>query len=131
MEITKYQIELTDIHLFAHHGVLPQEKKTGADFTINIRLTLDDCSCAIDDNITSTVSYADIYDIIKQEMREPSKLLEHVCNRIMQALFREFTSISEIEISLYKDTPPMGGDRLKAGVTMHSKRREKPATQAG
>lgn len=122
MEIEKYSIELRDIHLFAHHGVIPQEKAIGAEFTINITLTICDHSCAYSDEIDGTVSYADVYDIIKREMKKPSKLLESVCRRIIEALFERFDKITDIEMSLYKDTPPMGGDRLSAGVTMRGKR---------
>lgn len=122
MEITSYTIELQNIHLFAHHGVMPQEKAVGAWFTIDIKLQLNDNSCAITDDIEGTVSYADVYDIIKKEMSTPSKLLENVCHRIISALFDRFNAVAAIEISLRKDTPPMGGDRLSAAVTMRANR---------
>lgn len=122
MEITSYTIELQNIHLFAHHGVMPQEKAVGAWFTIDIKLQLNDNSCAITDDIEGTVSYADVYDIIKKEMSTPSKLLENVCHRIISALFDRFKAVAAIEISLRKDTPPMGGDRLSAAVTMRANR---------
>lgn len=118
MNITEYIIELRDIHLFAHHGVLPQEQQIGAHFTINMTLKIKDHRCIACDDLSKTVSYADVYEIIKAEMKKPSKLLENICNRIMQSIFEKFNIVEEIKISLYKDTPPMGGDRLKAGVTI-------------
>lgn len=122
MHITGYNIELRDIHLYAHHGVMPQEKEIGAWFTIDLSLTINDHSCAESDDITGTVSYADVYGIVCTEMNEPSALLEHVCRRITEKLYSAFTQIEEISITLCKDTPPMGGDRLKAAVTLKSRR---------
>lgn len=124
MNITEYTIELRDVHLFAHHGVMPQEREIGAWFTIDIKLGISDYSCTISDNIDGTVSYADVYEIITLEMNKPSKLLENVCSRISESIYRRFTTVSWISVTLCKDTPPMGGDRLKAAVTLNSKRQE-------
>jgi dihydroneopterin aldolase len=101
---------------------MPQEKEIGAWYTIDISLTINDCSCATSDDITGTVSYADVYETICEEMSTPSELLENVCQRISQKLYGKFAQIESINICLCKDTPPMGGDRLKAAVTLKSKR---------
>lgn len=122
MKIDGYTIELRDVHLYAHHGVMQQEREIGAWFTIDIRLELNDFSCAENDMIDGTVSYADVYEILRKEMQQPSDLLEHVCNRISKRLYEEFKQITAIRITISKDTPPMGGDRLKAAVTISSKR---------
>ena len=122
MEIKGYTIELRDIHLFAHHGVMPQEQKIGAWFTLDIKMEINDYNCTTSDEIDGTVSYADVYEILRQEMTKPSKLLENVCQRISKRLYETFLQIVAIEITLCKDTPPMGGDRLKAAVTLSSKR---------
>lgn len=122
MQIENYSIELRDVHLFAHHGVMQQEREIGAWFTIDIKLEINDSSCSESDLIEGTVSYADVYDILCQEMSIPSNLLEHVCNRISRRLYDNFCQVAAIEITLCKDTPPMGGDRLKAAVTLTSRR---------
>lgn len=122
MQITGYNIELRDIHLYAHHGVMPQEREVGAWFIIDIKLSLNNHSCTESDSIEGTVSYADIYEIICKEMKEPSNLLEHVCKRICDRIYSTFVQVENIEITLCKETPPMGGDRLKAAVTLKSER---------
>jgi dihydroneopterin aldolase len=122
MQLTGYNIELRDIHIYAHHGVMQQEREVGAWFTIDIILNINDFACAESDDIEGTVSYADVYEIICKEMKEPSNLLEHVCKRISDSIYQAFTQVQGIEITLCKDTPPMGGDRLKAAVTIKSVR---------
>ncbi|MBQ2126169.1 MAG: dihydroneopterin aldolase [Bacteroidaceae bacterium] len=122
MHIDKYTIELRDVHLFAHHGVMQQEREIGAWFTIDIELEINDCTCSQSDSIDGTVSYADVYAILRTEMQHPSNLLEHVCRRISEKIYNEFHQVTAIRITLCKDTPPMGGDRLKAAVTLSSRR---------
>ncbi len=122
MQIDRYTIELRDVHLFAHHGVMQQEREIGAWFTIDLKLEINDCSCSESDLIDNTVSYADVYEILKEEMQQPSNLLENVCNRISKKIYEKFKQVDAIKITLCKDTPPMGGDRLKAAVRLSSKR---------
>ena len=122
MQIENYTVELRDVHLYAHHGVMPQEREIGAWFTIDIALEMNDSSCSESDRIDGTVSYADVYAILCSEMQQPSNLLENVCGRITKRLYDTFTQIDAIRITLCKDTPPMGGDRLKAAVTLESRR---------
>ena len=122
MQIDKYTIELRDVHLFAHHGVMQQEREIGAWFTIDLELEVNDCCCSESDLIDNTVSYADVYEILKEEMRHPSNLLENVCNRISKKIYDKFRQVDAINVTLCKDTPPMGGDRLKAAGRLSSKR---------
>jgi dihydroneopterin aldolase len=122
MEITEYNIELRDIHLFAHHGVMPQEREIGAWFTIDLELGINNHDCTTNDCIDGAVNYADVYRIVCEEMKNPSNLLENVCRRISEAIYRTFTQVNSISVTLCKDTPPMGGDRLKAAVSLRSRR---------
>ena len=116
MNINSCHILLKNVLFFAHHGVAPQEMVTGNEFYIDLRLKTDFKHAAVTDELDDTISYADIYAILKQEMEIPSKLLEHVCGRIATRLFQEFPGIEEIEIKLSKRNPPM------AGVEMHCTR---------
>jgi len=92
------------------------------EFIINLRLKTDFGKATETDEVEDTVSYADIYAALKEEMELPSKLLEHVCGRIVKRLFRDFRKIREIEIKLAKRNPPMGADIDSAGVEMHCTR---------
>lgn len=122
MEITEYSIALKEMHIFAHHGVMPQEREIGAWFTIDIELEIGEHGCTGSDDINGTVSYADVYDIVCREMEIPSNLMENVCKRISDTIYSTFPGVNGISVTLCKDTPPMGGDRLKAAVTLKSRR---------
>ena len=122
MKIKDYNIELNNIHLYAYHGVLPQENNVGAWYTLNLCATINNLDSIENDNIEATENYAEIYEVICEEMKIPSKLLEHVCGRILEKLFDRFAIIERIEITLTKDTPPMGGDRLSCSVRIKAER---------
>lgn len=115
-------IFLKEVRFFARHGVAPQERTVGNEFTVNLRLKVDVSHATETDDVADTVSYADVYEAMKAEMNLPSRLLEHVCARIVKRLFRDFPPVEEVEIRLSKRNPPMGADVDSAGVEMVCKR---------
>lgn len=122
MKINNSYIFLKDIRCYAYHGVAPQENLIGNEYVIHLRLKVDISQAAETDEVTDTVSYAEVHEVVKTEMSIPSKLLEHVCNRIIRELFTRFPSIEEVKISLSKRNPPMGADIDSAGVELHCSR---------
>jgi dihydroneopterin aldolase len=52
-------------------------------------------------------------------MAIPSKLLEHVCQRIASRIFKDYPAIETIDICLYKENPPMGACAKRIGVEAH------------
>ena len=122
MNIDTYKIELSNVRLYAYHGVLPQETVVGAWYIVNLSAKIDCTDSIMNDEIDSTVSYALVYDVVNEEMQIKSRLLEHVAGRILERLFATFTLISEIEITLTKETPPLGGDSLSSSVAIKASR---------
>lgn len=117
-----HSILLRNLRVFAHHGVMPQETVVGCWFTINLRLTTDFTKAMETDDLNGTVSYADVFKAVKEEMNIPSKLLEHAGGRIVRRLFRQFPSVSRINLQLMKENPPMGADIESAGVEIDIER---------
>ena len=106
----KSYIFLDRICFFAHHGVGEQETLAGNEFTVSLRLQVNIAHAMQTDDVADTVSYADVYEAVKAEMKIPSKLLEHVGGRIVKRLFGDFPQIENIELKLSKRNPPMGAD---------------------
>lgn len=113
------KIFLRQVRFHAYHGVLEQERRVGNDYAINVVAECDFTHAMLTDELEDTVSYADIYRVVKEEMAIPSKLLEHVAGRIGERLFTAFPSIQSLDISIMKVNPPFGADCEGAGVEVH------------
>ena len=109
-------IHLKGLKLYAYHGVLPQENQVGAEYTIDLRLKTDFTQAAETDRLEGTVNYPEVLSAVKKDIRIPSQLLEHVTWRIARRLLDDFPTISEVNIALYKQNPPMGADCSQVGI---------------
>lgn len=110
------KVHLNGLKIYAMHGVLPQENVVGAEYTINISLSTDFTHAAENDSLNGTINYAEVFQLIKQEMAIPSQLLEHVAYRIAQSLFHHFPTVTEIQLTVNKQNPPMGAQCNEVGV---------------
>lgn len=76
------EIALSDLHFHARHGVFKQENIVGNEFIVALNVRIPFTDGIDDDDLDATISYADLYDIIADEMKRPRKLLETVANDI-------------------------------------------------
>lgn len=110
------RIFLKNVRFHAYHGVLEQEQTVGNDYLVNLIVNYDFTSAMKTDELNGTVSYAELFELVKEEMAIPSKLLEHVAGRIGERIFSEYPAIREVHLSITKVNPPMGADSDGAGV---------------
>ncbi|MGN0282092.1 MAG: dihydroneopterin aldolase [Prevotella sp.] len=115
----KTSIFINNIRFHAYHGVMPQENIVGADFTVSVRIGYNFTKAAESDNVEDTVSYADIYELLRSEIAISSKLLEHVAWRMVESIRSHFPDVDSIDLTLTKLNPPMGAECDGAGVEMH------------
>ena len=72
------EILVKRLRLYASHGVLPQERVVGANFYVTLTATVQVSDDALlHDKLQGTVDYGQIVEVLKQEMKQPSSLLEH------------------------------------------------------
>lgn len=102
----------------AFHGVYPDEKKQGNLFSVDLEYSADLQHAAETDNISDTIDYELIYNIIQQEMNIQSNLLENVASRIYNAVKGQFPEISTLKIKVTKHNPPLNGIVQKVSVEL-------------
>lgn len=115
-------IRLKNIRVFTNHGCLIEEEKIGSDYLVNLTVKADLSEAAMSDQLTDTVDYVHLQHIVKTEMAQRSKLLEHVGQRILERIFKEISLVNAAKVSISKLNPPIGGDVEEVRVTMKSKR---------
>ena len=91
----------------------------GADFLLNLRVGYPLQRAMESDDVADTLDYAQLYDLAAREMKQPSRLLEHVAGRIVRAITETFPEVTSIDLQLTKRNPPMGADCDGAGVEIH------------
>lgn len=112
------KIFLEDVKIYAYHGVLPEENIIGTYYILNAEIHTDLWDAAESDDLNDTISYADINDIIHEEMKIKSKLLEHVAGRIISKINEKFNQISYIKLKITKTSPPMKGEMKGASIEL-------------
>ena len=114
------KILVENIKIYAYHGVLPEENIIGTYYFVNAELETDLWKASETDALEDTVSYADINEIIHEEMKIPSKLLEHVAGRIIGKIEKNFIQINSIRLKITKTNPPMAGECGGASVEFYT-----------
>lgn len=106
----------------AFHGCLEEEQRLGNTFLVTLSMELDTQVADQTDELDDTLNYQLVYNVVKREMEIPSKLIEHVSQRILNAVFNEFPQIKGLEVKLSKLNPPLGGRVERVTIELERKR---------
>lgn len=109
-------IALEGMKFHAFHGVYEAEKKTGADYLVDVYVQTVLATAAATDKVENTVNYESIFQICKAEMSQPRQLLESVVNAIFQRMKNQFPDMMALKVRVRKLNPPLGGQVSAAWV---------------
>ncbi|MEC3963930.1 dihydroneopterin aldolase [Flagellimonas halotolerans] len=112
------KIRLKNVRIHSNHGCLREEMLIGSDYRVDLEITADLSQPAASDQLTETVDYVHLNNIIKEEMTVRSNLLEHVAKRIIDRIFGEIKEVTEVEVEVSKINPPIGGDVESVSVKL-------------
>lgn len=115
-------IEIEGMHFYAYHGHFDAEQVVGNEFLVDVTLEADCSMAAVSDNLDDALNYQAVYNVTRQEMQKKSRLLEHVANRILNALNEQFPQIISAVVRVSKLNPAMGGQIKKVSVSMSMKK---------
>ncbi|CAM0911665.1 unnamed protein product [Alopecurus aequalis] len=94
---------LRGLQFHGFHGVWQEEKKLGQKFVIDVDAWMDLAAAGDSDDISHTVSYTDIYRIVKGIVEGPShNLLESVAQSIANSTLVKFPQISAVRVKIEK-----------------------------
>jgi len=101
------KIIVDDLEIYAYHGCFSEERKIGSDYKLTIWIEGDFSNAEKSDKLEETVDYVRISDIAKSEMAVSSKLIEHVADRILSKIFKEWQDVLTAGLLIKKMNPPM------------------------
>ena len=101
---------VNDIKVYAFHGCMEEEGRIGSDYIVNLEVEADMVKPAKSDSLEDAVDYLSLNKIVNEEMSIRSKLLEHVAQRIIDRVLKQYPEVESVEVLVAKQNPPIGGD---------------------
>jgi 7,8-dihydroneopterin aldolase/epimerase/oxygenase len=111
-------IALEGLEFFAYHGAYLEEQKIGNRYSVDINISTDFTTAAETDRLKETVNYEDVYNSIKDVMHQKHRLLEHIGHSIIAKIRAQYPYIQQVEVSVSKFNPPIGGVCERAKITL-------------
>lgn len=113
------QIRIVGIKAFGYHGVLPHEAVEGQEFIVDITIDLDLRAASISDDLTETINYADLAQIVHDNiMGERVQLIERLAGRIADEIVAQYKEISAVHVTVHKPHAPVTVDFEDISVTI-------------
>lgn len=111
-----HKIVLEGIKVYAYHGCLPEEGLIGTNYTVDVTMETDFTIAAETDDLTQTIDYVVVYEVVKKQMAIRSKLIEQVGQRIVNELKSTLSGLKKIEVKVTKLNPPMNGNVERVSI---------------
>ena len=119
------KIVLKGVKIMGNHGVLASEKELGQPFEIDLEFGLNLSLSGLSDDLQQTVSYALVYEILKEEVANKCyDLIEKLAYTIVARVLAFDERIEWAEVSLKKPHAPIFGHFEYAGVVIRRERSE-------
>lgn len=113
------QIVLTGIHGFGYHGLFEQERKDGQDFFVDLTLSVDLTAAAQSDAIEDTVNYAEITDLVVEEITtNPVNLIEKLAARIAERVLNQHIKVQIVSVTVHKPQAPVAAQLKDIAVVV-------------
>ncbi len=115
-------IALRGIRVFAYHGVLPEERREGQEFLVDVTMRLDVAEAAHRDDLSATIDYAELARAVHDRVAgERWNLLERVAQRVAE-LVMEDPRVTEAEVAVHKPGAPVPVEVADVVVTVRRPR---------
>lgn len=102
------RIELRGLRARGRHGVLPEERRDGQVFVVDVALDVDTSPAAASDALADTVDYSTLARRLEQVVSGPPvDLIETLAQRLADVCLSE-PLVSAAEVRVHKPQAPVG-----------------------
>jgi len=100
-------IEISNLRCYGYVGYFPEEKVLGQWFEVNARISYDLARAGQTDQLTDTLNYAEVIELIKEKIvKSQFALIERLAQVIAQDIL-EIPLVTEVKLKLTKLSPPI------------------------
>ena len=117
------KIILKNIRTFSYHGCLVEESKIGSNYRVDLEIETDLSKSENSDDLSDTVDYVLLNQIVVDEMAIRANLLENVARRIIDSAMIKIPSLAYIKVAVSKLNPPIGGDVQEVTIEIEASRK--------
>ena len=104
------KILMQNLGFYAYHGLLKEESVLGQKFFLDIELEVDTKEAGLTDDMTKSVSYAEVYELVKDIVTNKRfNLLEALAENIAKDVLEEFDLVNGIMVRVKKPEAPVNG----------------------
>lgn len=112
------RIALTGLRVRGRHGVLPQERRDGQDFVVDVVLHLDLAAAGRLDELSRTVHYGELAEALAAVVEgEPVDLLEALAERLADVCLAQGL-VQRVEVTVHKPSAPIAREFADVSVTL-------------
>ena len=105
---TKDFIKITNLEIYAYHGVLEEEKQKGQVFFVNLKLYMPLRKPGLSDALTDAVNYDEVCSLVVDVFtKEVYDLIEKAAEKTVEALMHQFPALEAVEMELRKPDAPI------------------------
>ncbi|MDO5661876.1 MAG: 2-amino-4-hydroxy-6-hydroxymethyldihydropteridine diphosphokinase [Brachybacterium sp.] len=120
MSRTRDVISLRGLRAHGRHGVLPEEKREGHHFLLDLDLHLDLGPAGRTDDLARTVHYGEVAQLAVDVVTGPSRdLIETLAEDIADRVLAAHPLVRRIDVTLHKPTAPIGHPVDDVAVRIH------------
>jgi len=102
------KIDIKNLRVYAHHGVLPQETELGQEFFVTCEMYLNLNEAADGDRLNKTVDYSAIAAYINKFMAKNTyKLIETAAHKLSEQILIKYPLIEKIDLEIHKPHAPI------------------------
>lgn len=102
------RITISNLEVFAHHGVLKEENVLGQKFLVSAKLYTDISEAANGDDLTKSINYAETCQTIESFLKSNTyQLIETTADRLAKHLLKTYNRINSITLELKKPWAPI------------------------
>ncbi|MBN2794060.1 MAG: dihydroneopterin aldolase [Clostridia bacterium] len=104
------KIIMSNMAFFGTHGVLKEENVLGQKFFVDIELYVDTKPAGLSDEITMSVHYGEVYQVVKSIVEDKQfKLLEALAENISIEILNAFNLVKGLKVKIKKPEAPVPG----------------------
>ncbi len=102
------RITISNLEIFAYHGVLKEENSLGQKFLVSAELYTDISEAAREDEISKSINYASVCKDIESFLREHTfRLIETTADRLAKHLLHTYDRIERLRLEIKKPWAPI------------------------